>query len=71
MYVVICIGCLECSIPSELVGTFTTEAEADGIVEKLEAANTSSQVAFQSFKVGKLGEINKDYKELALDKTNA
>ena len=70
MFIVMCIGCLECCVPSELVGFFATEAEADRVANKLSMATSRLDVDYQVFKLGSLGELAESYKELLFDKTN-
>jgi hypothetical protein len=44
-WVVINIGCLECDVPSEIMGLFASEIEANKLVEKLNNEQYSDLVA--------------------------
>lgn len=48
-FIVIEIGCLECMMPSSLVGKFFTEIEANNFAYELEKKHNGSDVAYVVF----------------------
>jgi hypothetical protein len=67
VFVVIDVGCLECQIPSKMVGAFESYSEASLFVSVATDAmerHGDTQVAFYVFEVPPVGEIQGEYGEI-------
>jgi hypothetical protein len=66
-FIVVNIGCLECGVPSNLVGVFLTEIEAQAIATACEEKyqwREGGQNAFEVFPMPEVGAIHPDYADV-------
>lgn len=65
MFIVVNIGCIECGVSSNIVGVFTTEAEAKAVAERCDdefSWREGGQNSFETFPVPEVGIIADEYK---------
>lgn len=60
MWILIDIGCLECCIPTNIVGVFTDEDKAKSLADKL-SIGTGTDQSFEVFPMPQIDVIGKKY----------